>query len=261
MCGRYVSPDEAALTREYTIDRRNSHIGLSDALERAYEASYNVAPTDRVPVVRVVRDSEGAREAVLMRWGLVPFWSKGVPPKFPTINATIEKLETAAAWKGPWERGQRCIIPAAGFYEWQLRPDGKTKQPYFIKPVDESTFSLAGLWEKSFTPEGERILSCAIITMRANDLMAEIHNHSGGKPLAREQRRMPAILQKEDLEIWLSGSGEEARSVLKEYPSGAMVVWPVSSRVNTPRNNAPDLVQAVEIGPSESSTYDLPLAE
>lgn len=254
MCGRYVSPDEAALTREYTIDRKNSHIGLSDALERAYEASFNVAPTDRVPVVRVVRDRDGEREAVLMRWGLVPFWSKGLPPKFPTINATIEKLETAAAWKGPWARGQRCIIPASGFYEWQLRSDGKSKQPYFIKPVEDETFSLAGIWDNSFTATGERVTSCAIITMRANDLMADIHNHTGGKQLEREQRRMPAILLKEDLEVWLKGTPEEAKRVLKEYPSGSMVAWPVSSRVNTPRNNESDLIQAIEPEPDESTT-------
>lgn len=254
MCGRYVSPDEAALTREYTIDRRNSHIGLSDAMERAYEASYNVAPTDRVPVVKVIRDSEGEREAVLMRWGLVPFWAKGLPPKFPTINATIEKLETAAAWKGPWARGQRCVIPAVGFYEWQLRPDGKGKQPYFIKPVDSETFALAGLWDNSFTASGDRVTSCTIITMRANDLMAEIHNHTGGKALPREQRRMPAILEHQAIDVWLSGTPEEARSVLKEYPSASMVAWPVSARVNTPRNNGPDLVQAIQPDLDESTT-------
>lgn len=129
MCGRYVSPDQAALEREYSIDRANSHIGLSDALERAYEASYNVAPTDLVPVVRAIRQRDGEREAVLMRWGLVPFWAKGQPPRFPTINATIEKLDTAAAWKGAWARGQRCIVPCVGFYEWQLRPNGRRKQP------------------------------------------------------------------------------------------------------------------------------------
>lgn len=254
MCGRYVSPDEAALEREYSIDRTNSHIGLSDALERAYEASYNVAPTDHVPVVRAIRNRNGEREAVMMRWGLVPFWAKGQPPKFSTINATIEKLESAAAWKGPWERGQRCIMPCAGFYEWQLRPDGKRKQPYYIKPVEGDTFALAGLWDYSYTPAGERIVSCAVITMRANDLMAEIHNHTGGKPLSREQRRMPAILLKEDLDAWLTGTVEQAKGCLKEYPSGLMVAWPVSDRVNTPRNNTPDLVQPVEVDPRQSIT-------
>jgi putative SOS response-associated peptidase YedK len=254
MCGRYVSPDEAALTREYTIDRSNSHIGLSDALERAYEASYNVAPTDSVPVVRVIRDRGGEREAVMMRWGLVPFWTRGQAPKFSTINAMIEKLQSAAAWKGPWERGQRCIMPCAGFYEWQLQPDGKNRQPYYIKPVDDETFALAGVWDRSITPAGERILSCAVITMRANDLMAQIHNHTGGKSLGREQRRMPAIVQKEDIDTWLTGTIEQAKGVLKEYPSDMMVAWPVTSRVNTPRNNDPELVQPIELDPPQSIT-------
>lgn len=254
MCGRYVSPDEAALMREYAIDRSNAHIGLSDALERAYEASYNVAPTDTVPVVRVIRGRAGEREAVMMRWGLIPFWARGQQPKYSTINATIEKLETAPAWKGPWQRGQRCVMPCAGFYEWQLRPDGKSRQPFYIKPVDEETFALAGVWDKSIAPDGTKILSCAVITMRANDLMASIHNHTGGRELPRDQRRMPAILQKEDIDLWLNGTPEEAKALLKEYPSGQMVAWPVSTRVNTPRNNDADLIQPIELDPRESVT-------
>jgi putative SOS response-associated peptidase YedK len=77
--------------------------------------------------------------------------------------------------------------------------------------------------------------------MRANDLMAQIHNHTGGKSLGREQRRMPAILQKEDIDTWLTGTIEQAKGVLKEYPSDMMVAWPVTSRVNTPRNNDAEL--------------------
>jgi putative SOS response-associated peptidase YedK len=98
------------------------------------------------------------------------------------------------------------------------------------------------------------VTSCAIITMPANDLMAEIHNHTGGKALPREQRRMPAILQQEDIDLWLTGTPNEARSVLKEFPSASMVAWPVSARVNTPRNNAPDLIQAIEPDLDESIT-------
>lgn len=245
MCGRYVSPDQAALEREHLIDRRNSHLRLPDELERAHEASYNVAPTDRVPVVRVIRNTAGEREAVLMRWGLVPYWANGEPPKYSTINATIEKLETAPAWKAAWERGRRCIIPAAGFYEWKLQSNGKIKQPYYIKPVDGETFSLAGLWDRSITRDGETIVSCAVITMRANELMADIHNHTGGKHLDREQRRMPAILQHDDLQTWLSGTPEEAKAVLKEYPSELMLAWAVSDRVNSPKNNDANLIRPV----------------
>src|SRR5688572_2984445 len=90
MCGRYVSPEQAAIEREYQIDRTNSHLLLNAAIEQTFLQSFNVAPTDMVPVVRVIRHSEGRREAVLMRWGLIPFYAKGEPPKASTINATIE---------------------------------------------------------------------------------------------------------------------------------------------------------------------------
>ncbi|MGH8177297.1 MAG: SOS response-associated peptidase [Steroidobacter sp.] len=233
MCGRYVSPEESALNREYHVDRTNSHIRTNETLDSIFLQSFNVAPTDRVPVVRIIRTSEGAREAVLMRWGLIPYFAGGEPPKYSTINATIEKLDTAPAWRGPWERGQRCIMPCAGFYEWQVR-EGGTKQPFYIKPANDETFALAALWDKSITPGGEAILSCAVITMPANELLRDIHN---------TKFRMPAILRHEHIETWLSGSADEARAVLQPYPSDEMLAWPVSPNVNAPRNNGPDLIQ------------------
>lgn len=80
--------------------------------EWQFPASYNVAPTDDVPVVRL--NKEGEHTGSRMHWGLIPYWAKGIAPKFSTINATIEKLTEAASWRGPWSRGQRCIMPAAG---------------------------------------------------------------------------------------------------------------------------------------------------
>jgi putative SOS response-associated peptidase YedK len=97
MCGRYVSLDEASIEREFNLVRA----------EWQFPPSYNVAPTDEVAVVRV--NKAGERTGSRLRWGLIPYWSKGVPPKFSTINATVEKLTDAASWRGPWTRGQRCI--------------------------------------------------------------------------------------------------------------------------------------------------------
>jgi len=94
MCGRYVSPDVAEAERYFLV-----HL-----LRWKFERSYNVAPTQQVPVVRM---AEGEREGVTLRWGLVPFFAKGVPPKYSTINATIEKLTDGPCWRGAWERGQR----------------------------------------------------------------------------------------------------------------------------------------------------------
>lgn len=235
MCGRYVSPELAALQREYRA-QLNSQLGLSDAQERAYEQSYNVAPTQLVPVVRAIREQNGTREAVLMRWGLIPFWAKGVPPKYSTINCTIENLETAATWRTAWSRGQRCVIPCAGFYEWKILEDGKTKQPYFIKPSATETFAFAGLWDQSIASSGEKIVSCAVLTMPANEIMRDIHN---------SKQRMPAILEHTDIDTWLSGTAEQARGVLKPYPSDEMIAWPVSTRVNSPKNNSAELISPV----------------
>ena len=133
MCGRYVSPDEASLEREFNLVRT----------EWQFPPSYNVAPTQDVPVVRQTKAGEltGAR----VHWGLIPFWAKGVQPKYSTINATVEKLTDGATWRVPWKRGQRCIMPAFGFYEWQVLPDGKTKQPFYITLNDQEVFGFAGL--------------------------------------------------------------------------------------------------------------------
>jgi len=106
VCGRYVSPDDAAIEREFNLIRTP---GLDIG------PNFNVTPTQSVPVVRSVN---GVRQLSLMRWGLVPFFAKGIPGAYSTINARIETIETAASYRGPWKRGQRCIIPAAGFYEW-----------------------------------------------------------------------------------------------------------------------------------------------
>ena len=102
MCGRYVSPDEASIEREFNLVRQEQNI----------TPSYNVAPTQQVPVVRSVA---GARKLDTLRWGLIPFFARGEPPKYSTINARIETMETAASYRGPWKRGQRCLQIATGF--------------------------------------------------------------------------------------------------------------------------------------------------
>jgi putative SOS response-associated peptidase YedK len=223
MCGRYVTRDQAAMEREFTIRRKHW----------VFEPSYNVAPSQQVPAIRVV---DGESEGLLLRWGLVPFFAKGIAPKYSTINARVETVETAASYRGPWKRGQRCILPAAGFYEWQVLPDG-SKQPYYITVADQDLFGFAGLWDRSVSEGDSAIESATIITMAANPLMAEIHN---------VKARMPAILAREDRDAWLAGSLDDARAALKPYPADLMVAWPVSTRVNTPRNNSAQLIEPLQ---------------
>ena len=220
MCGRYVTPEVAEAERNLLVHWLD------------YERSFNVAPSQRVPVVRWF---EGEREGLHMRWGLVPFFAMGVPPKYSTINATIEKLDTGPCWRGPWQRGQRCLLVAAGFYEWHVLADGG-KRPYYICCADQPVFAFAGLWDSSTAADGTRTLSCTVITLPPNALMAEIHN--GGQ-------RMPAILCEQEREAWLQGSADEARAALRPYPADAMAAHPVSSRVNSPRSNDAALLEAL----------------
>jgi putative SOS response-associated peptidase YedK len=233
MCGRYVTPDIAEAERNLTVDL---------ALWREYERSYNVAPTDPVPVVRA---RHGQREGLLMRWGLVPFFCNGVPPKYSTINATIEKLASNPCWRGPWQREQRCVMPALGFYEWHLHPDGR-KQPFYIQLADQEMFCFAGLWDSSRSSDGSQLLSCALITMQGNALMHELHN-TGAHPF-----RMPAILAREDIPRWLHGSRDDARSVLKAYPAELMSAYGVSTRVNDPKSDDAALITPSALQPTSA---------
>jgi putative SOS response-associated peptidase YedK len=223
MCGRYVSPDQASIEREYALVRH----------EWQFPPSYNVAPTQDVPIVRT--DKDGQRSGTRVHWGLIPFWAKGVQPKYSTINATVEKLTDGATWRGPWKRGQRCIMPALGFYEWQVQADGKAKQPFYITMNDQNMFGFAALWDSSTGADGIAVESCTIVTMPANKLMTEIHN---------VKHRMPAILAEEDQETWLTGTADDAFKAIKQYPDTHMVATPVSTRVNTPKNNDTTLIEA-----------------
>jgi putative SOS response-associated peptidase YedK len=229
MCGRYITAQAAALERAFNLGRVNW----------TFEPSYNVAPTQQVPVVR---PSEDGPEGLTMRWGLIPFFARGVPPKYSTINATIEKLETGATWKGPWSRAQRCLQLAAGFYEWHLDEAGR-KNPFFIHVEDQEVFAFAGLWDRSYTQDGTRIESCALITMPGNELMRRVHN-TGANPY-----RMPAILAREDHEVWLSGSAGDAHAVLKPYPPEVMIAYQVSTRVNSSQNDDYTLIEPVQPDP------------
>jgi len=223
MCGRYVSPDEASIEREFSLVHS----------EWQFPSSFNVAPTQSVPVIRKV---DGKHHGSLMRWGLIPYFARGVPPKYSTINARVETVRSAASYRGPWQRGQRCLQIASGFYEWQVQADGKTKVPFYITANDQPIFAFAALWDTSKTDGGERIESVAHITLPANGLLEEIHN---------TKRRMPAILEKADREAWLHGTPEEAWETLVPYPDDLMVAWPVSTRDNTPKNNDAGLLTAV----------------
>src|SRR5689334_1289655 len=106
---------------------------------------YNAAPTDPLPVVLLDRETK-TRHLELLRWGLIPYWAKDAKIGYSTINAAAETVATKPAFREPFA-GRRCLVPSAGFYEWQ-KLDAKTKQAYHIGMADESLFAFAGLWDR-----------------------------------------------------------------------------------------------------------------
>lgn len=225
MCGRYILRMQEKYLREWNLHGPPAWV----------TASYNIAPTQQVPIMRA---ENGAPAAAMVRWGLIPSFAHGKPGKFSTINARIETFETAPSFRGAWQRSQRCIQPASGFYEWHLDAQGR-KTPFLVTLADQEVFGFAGLWEWTVREDGAVIESCAHITMSANELMSDIHN-GGSHP-----RRMPAILRREDHEVWLKGTTAEALAALAPYPADLMVAHPVSTRVNSVRNNGPELIEPI----------------
>jgi putative SOS response-associated peptidase YedK len=186
---------------------------------------YNVRPGSDIPAVLTSRKS-GEREAHLFHWGLIPSWAKDKKVGYKMINARAEGIADKPAFRQSF-RQRRCIIPAAGFYEWQ-KP---TKQPFYFQPVDDSFFSFAGVWERWKSPAGELVLSCSIITTAANDVVAPIHD------------RMPVILPDAGAADWWLSDSDDAgmlQTFLAPYPAGRMTSCAGADWLNktAPQNSA-----------------------
>jgi putative SOS response-associated peptidase YedK len=196
---------------------------------------YNGAPSQDLWIIRR-NPGTGERSLDLLRWGLIPHFCTQ-KPKPPPINAAAETLtrktfppETRPFFADAYAK-RRCIMPIDGFFEWRAVTGTRIRQPYAIAMADRTPFGLAGLWENWQDPaSGEWLRTFCIITTRANALVRPIHS------------RMPAILKPADYERWLSDE-PDPRDLLGPYAADAMTLWPVSTRVNSPANDDPSLIE------------------
>ena len=222
MCGRFVlysSLDE--IVRAFELAQAPSEV----------RASYNIAPTQPVAVVRQV---EGVNVLEEMVWGLIPVWARDRSIAARMINARSETLAEKPSFRRPLAT-QRCLVVADGFYEWRQVDGGKT--PMFISVKSRRPVGFAGLYDSWTSPEGEFVRSCTIVTTSPNELMLPIHN------------RMPVILPKDVEADWLrpgAGSTAELLSLLLPYPSHDMEAIAVSRLVNSPHNNGPECIRPAE---------------
>ena len=219
MCGRYVLNAPEDLSERFQL--RQLSISLP--------TTWNAAPTNELPVI--VENSDGEHEARAMKWGLIPRWRRpdGKAPVAP-INARAETLLEKPMFRG-LTKAKRCIVPASGFYEWR-KVDGR-KQPYYLTSDDGDAWGLAGLYDLTHDEDNDAAGSFTIITTGANPLVAPLHE------------RMPVILRREDEEEWVSHDVTDPQQVerlLQPYPADEMRLYPVSSAVNSTRNNGPELI-------------------
>lgn len=219
MCGRYELSSHPAA------------IALAFGLSRIPEISprYNIAPTQRVAIVR--QSADRLRELVEVRWGLVPRWAKDPAIGARLINARAETVAQKPAFRDAYAR-HRCLVPATGFYEWQPRPGGKL--PMHIGMADDAPFGMAGLFERWRSSEGEILDTCTILTTEANEALRPIHD------------RMPVIVPPGAYERWLDAPHADVADLLVPWRGEALRIYPVSTRVNVAANDDPGLREPLQ---------------
>jgi putative SOS response-associated peptidase YedK len=214
MCDRYVSPDAQSIARSFGLP----------PVEPGFSANFNTSPRQIVPAVR---SAAGKGVVVSQRWDA----AKNSPS-----TVYVETLASSVGFRAAWAQGHRCIIPALGFYEWHVNPDG-TRQPYYIHADDQDVLGFAGLWQRSTMDANGITESCAIITVPANPVLAEIDNSEG---------RMPAILSRAQRDLWLFGAVQSVGAALGAYPTERTIAYPVSSRIDSLQGNDEALIEPLE---------------
>ena len=220
MCGRYFLHS--------TADKLTQLFG--EMPMPLLEPRYNIAPTQPVPVVR--QDAQGRREMVLVRWGLIPSWSKGPDTRYSMINARAETVAQKPAYRNAF-RYRRCLLPADGFYEWHAAAAGK--QPYVLRARGHAPMALAGLWEHWQDADGNEIESCTVLVREANAQVRPVHE------------RMPVVIGPETFDLWLDIHAQKPQpleTLLAAQQPPELEIYPVGRAVNSPRNDNASLLEA-----------------
>jgi putative SOS response-associated peptidase YedK len=244
MCGRFV------VAR--TVGELLTIFEVDEVIGDVPGISYNVAPTQDIAII-VDRSFEKAedgspigelsREIHAARWGLVPRWSQGPASSSPLINGRIETILEKPSFKESVAR-RRCVIPASGYYEWQVNADG-TKQPYYINAGNDGVFALAGLYEWWLDPSKDKsdpsrwLLSATTMTKNTAPELAHIHD------------RNPVLLNADTFEAWIDPHIEGDQDLLDAVAASSNEVaaealfHKVSADVGKVRINEVGLITAI----------------
>jgi len=255
MCGRYASSSRPEdLVEEFDVDEdrtgeRVRSILVTPQSPPAGQPDFNMAPTKAAPVVltragRGDPDAEPTRQLRLLTWGLVPSWSRDVKVGLRMTNARSESLLGKSSFARA-AASRRCLVPADGWYEWQVSPmavDAKgkpRKQPFFIHRSDGGPMAMAGLYEfwrdRSLAEDDPDawLATYTIITTAAEPGLDRIHD------------RQPLVLERADWDDWLDPTVTDLARVkahLEFSGPGRFDAYPVSAAVSYARNNGAQLL-------------------
>ncbi len=223
MCGRFsLTKEEAEIENRF-----NAKFYSNDLVKR-----YNVAPSQ----LALVLTGKTPGTLQLFKWGLIPFWARDPKIGYKMINAKSETVFEKPSFRN-LIKSKRCLVISDGFYEWQA-VDDKKKQPFRIGLKGDALFAFAGLWDEWTDKEtGEIVPTFTILTTDANELVAPVHN------------RMPVILSPESELLWLDAStpATKIEKLLEAYPAGLMHKYPVSDRVNSPKNDDEAIIEPIRV--------------
>jgi putative SOS response-associated peptidase YedK len=203
---------------------------------------FNVAPTQSVPVVRQ-HPKQPQHDLSLVRWGLIPSWTKAPSMGAGMINARSETAHLKPAFRDALQF-RRCLIPADGFYEWKRV--GASKQPYCFEVNDSGLFAFAGLWDGWKDSSGQWVKTCSVLTTTPNAVTSAVHD------------RMPVILDPDSYDLWLDprmSKVSELSHLLVPCAAKSMRSYPVSTRINHVANDDEECCQPVNIAPIQSGLF------
>ena len=225
MCGRYTLTLKGRLFDHDELDEV--------AIQwKGFTPRYNIAPGQNATVIRL---GDGGLAAASLRWGLIPSWAKDPKIAWQCVNARSETVASKPAFRSAF-RKRRCLVPADGFYEWQLV--GAAKQPWRFARPSGGLLGFAGLWESWIDARDQTsVETFTLCTTTPNAVTSPIHD------------RMPVILSPEAAMAWLdpSKSPESLSALLVPAPDDLLTRYPVSTLVNNARNDVPECVNPSEI--------------
>lgn len=225
MCGRFVHPDQAAIERAWSIRPRDRIPQL------ARGARYNVCPGTEIPVIR----AEGGDWALgALRWGLVPAWAGEAENGLNLINARSETVAEKPAFRDSL-RKRRCLVPATGWFEWQVT-GARRKQPWYLHAADDAPLLFAAIWARKPLDALRALDTVCLLTRPASAAVDHIHN------------RMPVVFPVAQARQWLQAGDDDVAGLSRlalEQGRDDFAAHRVSERVSRPVNDDAQLIDPV----------------